>query len=109
MFLKGFTDIQRDRLTLATYLLISSNLLSPNCLNQILNGHLVDEGIALQFAKSFFTAWLSEKDPAALINTLKKAELDSKLMVHMICFFHKVFYLVSGTFCNSRKTTVYVK
>ena len=81
MFLKGFSDIQRDRLTLATYLLISSNLIPPTCLNQILNENLVDEGIALEFAKSFFTAWLAEKEPAGLINILKKAEIDSKLMV----------------------------
>jgi hypothetical protein len=81
MFLKGFSDVQRDRLTLATYLLISSSLIPPTCLTQILNDHLVSEGIALEFAKSFFTAWLAEKDSAGLINTLKKAEIDSKLML----------------------------
>lgn len=81
MFLKGFSDVQRDRLVLATYLLISSSLISPACLGQILNEHLVTEGIALEFAKSFFAAWLAEKDSSGLINTLKKAELDSKLMM----------------------------
>lgn len=81
MFLKGFTEIQRTRLTLATYLLISSGLIQPTCLTQITNDHLVKEGIALQFAKDFFTFWLSEKDSSGLINTLKKAELDGKLMV----------------------------
>lgn len=80
MFLKGFSDVHRDRLTLATYLLISSSLISPACLSQILNDHLVKEGIALEFARNFFTAWLAEKDMAGLINALKKAELDSKLM-----------------------------
>jgi len=81
MFLKGFSDVQRDRLTLATYLLISSSVIAPTCLNQILNDQLVNDGIALEFARSFFTAWLSEKDSSGLINTLKKAELDSKLMM----------------------------
>jgi len=81
MFLKGFSEVQRNRLSLATYLLISSNLIPPTCLNQILNEHLVNEGIALEFAKSFFTAWLAEKEPAGLINSLKKAEIDSKLMM----------------------------
>jgi len=81
MFLKGFSDVHRGRLTLATYLLISSSLIPPTCLSQILNDHLVNEGIALEFARNFFTAWLAEKDSAGLINILKKAELDSKLMV----------------------------
>lgn len=79
MFLKGFTEIQRSRLTLATYLLISSNLISSTCLSQILNEHLVKEGIALAFARDFFTFWLAEKDITSLINALKKAELDGKL------------------------------
>ena len=86
MFLKGFSEVQQNRLSLATYLLISSNLIPPTCLNQILNEHLVNEGIALEFAKSFFTAWLAEKEPAGLINCLKKAEIDSKLMVWMVYF-----------------------
>ena len=97
MFLKGFTEIQRTRLTLATCLLISSNLIPPTCLTQIINEHLVKEGIALQFAKDFFTFWLAEKDAVALINTLKKAELDNKLMV-VILFnfgFHPSFILNS--------------
>jgi len=81
MFLKGFSDVHRDRLTLATYLLISSSLIPPTCLSQILNDHLVNEGIALEFARNFFTAWLAEKDISGLINTLKKAEMDSKLML----------------------------
>ncbi|XP_066921487.1 eIF5-mimic protein 2-A-like [Clytia hemisphaerica] len=81
MFLKGFTDVQRDRLTLATYLLISSSLIQPTCLIQILNDHLVNEGIALEFARCFFSAWLAEKDAPGLINILKKAEMDGKLMM----------------------------
>lgn len=81
MFLKGFTEIQRTRLTLATYLLISSSLIPPTCLSQIINEHLVKEGIGLEFARDFFTFWLAEKDSSGLINTLKKAELDSKLML----------------------------
>jgi len=81
MFLKGFTNEERERLTLATYLLISSNLIPPTCLSQIINDHLVKEGIALEFARNFFSAWLAEKDITGLINTLKKAELDNKLML----------------------------
>jgi len=99
MFLKGFSEVQRNRLSLATYLLISSNLIPPTCLNQILNEHLVNEGIALEFAKSFFTAWLAEKEPAGLINSLKKAELDSKLM--MLFPVHKRSIETFETYFNS--------
>lgn len=80
MFMKGFTDIQRKRLTIAVYLFISSGLSTPSCLTQITNEHLVKDYIALDFAKSFFSVWLQEKDFTALISILKKAEIDGKLL-----------------------------
>ena len=83
MFMKGFTETQRKRLTVAVYLMISSGLTSSTCLSQILNEHLVKDGIALEFAKTFFTAWLKEKDLASMISILKKAEIDGKLLVRL--------------------------
>jgi len=80
MFMKGFTDIQRKRLTIATYLMISSGLISSACLSQILNEHLVKDGISLTFAHTFFSTWLNEKDFNSLVSILKKAEIDGKLM-----------------------------
>merc|ERR1739838_903570 len=80
MFMKGFSDLQRTRLTTATYLLISSGLISPSCLSQLINEHLVKDGIALQFAHEFFSTWLKEKDFNSLLSNLKKAEIDGKLM-----------------------------
>jgi len=80
MFMKGFTDIQRTRLTIATYLMISSNLISPACLSQMMNEHLVKDGIALDFAHLLFTTWLKDKDFNSLLSSLKKAEIDGKLM-----------------------------
>ena len=84
--MKGFTETQRKRLTVAVYLMISSGLTSSTCLSQILNEHLVKDGIALEFAKTFFTAWLEhikEKDLASMISILKKAEIDGKLLVRL--------------------------
>ena len=81
MFMKGFSDLQRTRLTIATYLMISSGLISPACLSQITNEHLVKDGIALDFARTFFSTWLIEKDFNSLISNLRKAEIDGKLMV----------------------------
>ena len=84
MFMKGFTDIQRKRLTIATYLMISKGLISPACLSQILNEHLVKEGISLTFAHTFFSTWIKEKDFNSLLSNLKKAEIDGKLMVRFM-------------------------
>jgi len=80
MFMKGFTEIQRTRLTTATYLMISSGLISPSCLSQIINEHLVKDGLALEFAYNFFATWLKDKDFASLLSNLKKAEIDGRLM-----------------------------
>jgi len=80
MFMKGFTDEQRTRLTTATYLFISSGLISPACLSQIINEHLVKDGIALTFAYNLFSTWLKDKDFSSLLSNLKKAEIDGKLM-----------------------------
>lgn len=79
-FLKGFSDDQRNRLAVSAYIMISSGLCSPACLSKITNEHLVKEGIAKDFAKMFFKTWLSEKDFNSLLATLKKAELDGKLL-----------------------------
>lgn len=80
MFMKGFSELQRKRLTIATYLLITSGLSSPACLSQIINEHLVKEGIATEFAKTFFTVWLKERDFNGLLSVLKKAEIDGRLL-----------------------------
>jgi len=80
MFMKGFTDDQRTRLMTATYLMISSGLISPACLSQMINEHLVKDGIALDFAYQLFATWLKDKDFNSLLSNLKKAEIDGKLM-----------------------------
>jgi len=80
MFMKGFTDLQRIRLSAATFLMISNNLIPPTCLSQILNEHLIKDNIALEFARRLFSTWLKEKDFNSLISNLKKAELDGRLL-----------------------------
>lgn len=91
MFMKGFSDIQRTRLTIATYLMISSGLVPPTCLSKIMNEHLIKDGIALEFARCFFATWLKEKDFQSLISNLKKAELDGKLLVRILNFSFRKF------------------
>jgi len=80
MFMKGFTEEQRTRLTTATYLMISSGLISPACLSQIVNEHLVKDGLALEFSHKLFATWLKDKDFPSLLTSLKKADIDGKLM-----------------------------
>jgi len=79
-FLKGFNEEQRNQLAVTSYIMISVGLISPACLSKIINEHLVKEGIAKEFAKVFFKTWLQEKDFSSLLNALKKAELDGKLL-----------------------------
>lgn len=80
MFMKGFDDLQRTRLSAATVLMISTGLIPPTCLSQILTEHLIADGSALEFARGFFATWLKEKDFNSLISNLKKAELDGRLL-----------------------------
>lgn len=80
MFMKGFTAEQRTRLSTAVYLLITTGLCSPACLSQTVNEHLLKDGVGLEFATAYFTIWLTEKDFHSLVTTLKKAEIDGKLM-----------------------------
>jgi len=99
MFMKGFTELQRTRLTVATYLMISTGLISPACLSQILNEHLVKDGIALKFAQELFETWLKEKDFQSLLSNLKKAEIDGKLM-ELIPVNKRSIETFENHFCN---------
>ena len=92
--MKGFTATQRTRLTTAAYLMITTGLTSPSCLSQILNEHLVKDGIGLEFARSFFRVWLKEKEFSSLISNLKKAEIDGKLLVSSFTTDHGDIILV---------------
>jgi len=79
-FAKGFTEEQREKLAVATFLLISGGLCTPACLVFIFNEHLVKDGIALSFSKRLFLTWLQNKDVNSLMSVLKKAEIDNRLL-----------------------------
>ena len=87
----GFTEEQRRRMTTATYLLISSGLISPSCLSQITNEHLVKDGLSLEFAFNFFDTWLKDKDFASLLSNLKKAEVKKRIYILMRLLFRSSF------------------
>lgn len=79
-FMKTYSKEQLERLSVAMYILIQTKLCSEACLSSILMEHLVADGTSLSFTKIFFLTWLQHKDAASLISTLKKAEIDTKLL-----------------------------
>jgi len=80
-FMKTYTEEQLKRLAVAMYILITQGLCSPVCLSSLFAEHLVASGTSLDFTKTFFLTWLqNEKNEASLISTLKKAEMDTKLL-----------------------------
>ncbi|CAG0924556.1 unnamed protein product, partial [Notodromas monacha] len=80
VFLKGFEDAQRHRLAKATAFWLASSTLPPTCLINLLQEHLVKDGIALEFLLEVVCTWKQEKDITSLKNALKKAGIDNRLM-----------------------------
>lgn len=80
MFLKGFTQDQREKLAKVTAILLAGGQISTNVLTKVLQDHLVKDGIALEFIIEVFKTWLGEKDSAAVWGSLRKAGLDSRLI-----------------------------
>lgn len=79
-FLKGFEESQRHRLAMATAFWLAGSILPPACLINLLQEHLVKDGIAIDFLLEVFVTWKHERDIASLKNALKKAGLDNRLM-----------------------------
>ena len=80
-FLKGFTDEQRHKLALYTGLVISGGIAPASALCKLLSEHLVKPGLALTFMTNVLKTWLGEKDMTSVGGALKKAGLNSKLLV----------------------------
>lgn len=80
LFLKGFTVEERRRLAIITGLIMSSGLCSAKPLSRLFDEHLVKEGLALEFTSLMFKTWLQEKDVNSLFTTLKKAQLEGRLL-----------------------------
>ncbi|KAF8784790.1 Basic leucine zipper and W2 domain-containing [Argiope bruennichi] len=80
VFLKGFTPLQRSKLSKVTAILLAGGQIPPTVLSKILQDHLVKDGIALEFIMDVLKIWLGEKDSATVWASLRKAGLDSRLM-----------------------------
>ncbi|XP_027044516.1 eIF5-mimic protein 2 [Pocillopora verrucosa] len=80
LFLKGFSEDQRNKLAIAAGIILANGMASPTALSSLLNENLVKEGLALPFLTKVFQVWVKEKDFTSLSSALRKAELENKLL-----------------------------
>ncbi|XP_078378726.1 eIF5-mimic protein 2-like [Oculina patagonica] len=80
LFLKGFTEDQRNKLAIVTGIILANGMASSTALSSLFNETLVKEGIALQFLTKVFQSMVKEKDFNSLSSSLRKAELENKLL-----------------------------
>ncbi|XP_072020900.1 eIF5-mimic protein 2-A-like [Amphiura filiformis] len=80
MFLKGFTPEERNKLAMICGLFLAQSNIKADCLKCLLSDHLVKDGIAMDFMISLWKVWLSLKDINSVSSTLRKAQLDKRLL-----------------------------
>lgn len=80
LFLKGFTEDQRSKLAIVTGIILANGMAPPTSLTSLFNEILIKEGIALHFVTKVFQSIVKEKDFNSLSSTLRKAELENKLL-----------------------------
>ncbi|KAG8194520.1 hypothetical protein JTE90_013272 [Oedothorax gibbosus] len=80
MFLKGFTPEQRTKLAKVTAILLSGGQITSGVLIKVLQDHIVKDGIAIEFLIEVFKTWLGEKDTNAVLASLRKNGVDSRLL-----------------------------
>ncbi|XP_033108128.1 basic leucine zipper and W2 domain-containing protein 1-like [Anneissia japonica] len=80
MFLKGFSESERNKVAMLTAIFLTNGLIPATCLASLFQEHLVKEGISVEFAIVLFRTWFMEKDMNSIASTLRKAEMEGKLM-----------------------------
>uniref|UniRef100_A0A8C4XBB6 eIF5-mimic protein 1 n=1 Tax=Erpetoichthys calabaricus TaxID=27687 RepID=A0A8C4XBB6_ERPCA len=80
LFLKAFTEPEQMKLAMLTGILLANGTLPASILTSLFSDALVKEGISASFAVKLFKAWISEKDAGAVTSSLRKANLDKKLL-----------------------------
>ncbi|XP_056289036.1 eIF5-mimic protein 2-A-like [Pseudoliparis swirei] len=80
LFLKGFTESERNKLAMLAGILLANGNLSAAILSSLFNENLVKEGVSACFAVKLFKSWLSEKDINSVSSGLRKVGIDSRLM-----------------------------
>ncbi len=83
-YLKLFDEQQRQCLAIFTAQCICEGIVTAGVINDntLFSSHLVkDESLSLAFATTLFTVWLKEKNISNVGSALRKANLESKLLV----------------------------
>lgn len=80
LFLKAFSESERNKLAMLTGILLATSTLPPPILNSLFSENVVKEGISAAFAVMMFKAWIAEKDANAVTSALRKTNLDKRLL-----------------------------
>nr|XP_044996997.1 basic leucine zipper and W2 domain-containing protein 1-like isoform X2 [Jaculus jaculus] len=80
LFLKGFSESERNKLAMLTGVLLANGTLNASILNSLYNGNLVKEGVSAAFAVKLLKSWINEKDINAVAESLRKVSMDNRLM-----------------------------
>ncbi|CAH1773336.1 unnamed protein product, partial [Owenia fusiformis] len=81
MFLKGFTEEERSKLAKITGIFLANGFIPATVLNSLLEDQLVKLGLALDFTTIMFSTWLAERDINHIYSTLKRANMEGKLLL----------------------------
>ncbi|KAM9307906.1 eIF5-mimic protein 1 [Gastrophryne carolinensis] len=80
LFLKAFSESEQTKLAVLTGILLAGGTLPATILTSLFSENIVKEGIATSFAVKLFKAWMSEKDANSVTSSLRKANLDKRLL-----------------------------
>uniref|UniRef100_A0A3P8UTZ4 Basic leucine zipper and W2 domains 1a n=1 Tax=Cynoglossus semilaevis TaxID=244447 RepID=A0A3P8UTZ4_CYNSE len=80
LFLKGFTESERNKLAMLTGILLANGDISASILTSLYNENLVKEGVSAAFAVKLFKSWINEKDINSVATNLRKVGMDNRLM-----------------------------
>uniref|UniRef100_A0A8C2KWD8 Basic leucine zipper and W2 domain-containing protein 1-B n=1 Tax=Cyprinus carpio TaxID=7962 RepID=A0A8C2KWD8_CYPCA len=80
LFLKGFSESERNKLAMLTGILLANGSLSASILSSLFNDNLVKDGVSPAFAVKLFKMWINEKDINSVAASLRKVGMDSRLM-----------------------------
>ncbi|XP_063117595.1 eIF5-mimic protein 1 isoform X2 [Rattus norvegicus] len=81
LFLKAFSEAEQTKLAMLSGILLGNGTLPATILTSLFTDSLVKEGIAASFAVKLFKAWMAEKDANSVTSSLRKANLDKRLLV----------------------------
>uniref|UniRef100_A0A674CNW4 Basic leucine zipper and W2 domains 1a n=1 Tax=Salmo trutta TaxID=8032 RepID=A0A674CNW4_SALTR len=80
LFLKGFTESERNKLAMLTGILLANGNISAAVIGSLFNENVVKEGVSAAFAVKLFKSWIYERDINAVAVALRKVGMDNRLM-----------------------------